>query len=240
MKTMGQGDKETISIDDPRHPLQMDLEAAKMAVRKWRNFEDAAVSDERKASAAATRAFHEGRVEGFKRRIQAAREGVANACLCPACKRRTLDAPVVCRICRYRVRRTRPEVMQDDAAVLLVAMQTLPQVGRPLKASSQATEDAELFRKACQTARVRQFQCCGPRAVELLLLLRKEPMPLAERRGSNRKSDCRNCMGVVIMHKLAVYDMDRQCYHLTARGEGWLAELEGRGLLPQSTTEVVS
>lgn len=60
---------ECLSVDDPRHPLQMDLEAAKMAVRKWRNIGDEMMTLERRAWAAANRSFHEGRVEGLKRRI---------------------------------------------------------------------------------------------------------------------------------------------------------------------------
>ncbi len=67
---------EVVSIDDPRHPLQMDCSAAERHVSKWRGIA-ASVSDPRAVTwARANLSYHEGRVEGFKRRI-AAEKGAA-------------------------------------------------------------------------------------------------------------------------------------------------------------------
>lgn len=63
---------ETVSTTDPRHPLQMDLSAAAETVRKWRGIAASTHDDAKYAWARANLAYHEGRVEGLKRRIAAA------------------------------------------------------------------------------------------------------------------------------------------------------------------------
>lgn len=59
-------------IDDPRHPLQMDLSAAQRHVKKWLAILDSIPAENKgkEAWARAHLAYHKGRVEGFKRLIK--------------------------------------------------------------------------------------------------------------------------------------------------------------------------
>lgn len=62
--------KSALPITDPRHPLQMDLSAAERHVSKWRNIAACCGDDASKRTwARANLAYHEGRVEGFKKLI---------------------------------------------------------------------------------------------------------------------------------------------------------------------------
>lgn len=62
---------EPLPIMDPRHPLQMELSAAQMAERKWRNIADSSHGDAKQRWAARNARFHAARVAELKHKLNA-------------------------------------------------------------------------------------------------------------------------------------------------------------------------
>lgn len=67
----------SIQITDPRHPLQMDLSAARMAERKWLRIADADHRPHVISWARRNAAFHTARAEEALARIAKQKGGVA-------------------------------------------------------------------------------------------------------------------------------------------------------------------
>jgi hypothetical protein len=144
---------ECLSVDDPRHPLQMDLAAAEMKAREWRNILDSVQHDARKARWAQRSLIHyTGLAEMLKQRIARQKSEISgqrsvisdqrSEATCPACRKPRADDQVICPLCLRRVRRARPDLLrawEKEASemlgdqISLWAIQQLPTVGRPAR-----------------------------------------------------------------------------------------------------------